>query len=105
SAATAPATGASSASVAPAAARPALDPNELSALEGLAARDPKNARARVELGNLNMDHERWADAVKWYSAALELEPQNADVRVDMGACLVSLGRGPEAIAAFDQAIA
>jgi cytochrome c-type biogenesis protein CcmH/NrfG len=100
------ATAPSGAAPAPGAARgAALDPNEVSALEGLASRDPKNARVRVELGNLNMDHERWADAVKWYQAALALEPKNADVRVDMGACLVSLGRAPEAIAAFDAAIA
>lgn len=87
------------------AARPALDPNEVHALEGLAGRDPKNTRARIELGNLHMDHEQWAEAVKWYSEALAIDPQNADVRVDMGACLVSLGKAPEAVAAFDQALA
>jgi tetratricopeptide (TPR) repeat protein len=87
-----------------AARRPALDPNEVSALEGLANRDPANAQVRIELGNLNMDHERWAEAVRWYNEALALEPRNADVRVDMGACLVSLGRAPEAVAAFDAAL-
>lgn len=94
--------GSAGASVAP---RAALDPNEVHALEGLAARDPKNARARIELGNLHMDHEQWAEAVKWYGEALAIDPRNADVRVDMGACLVSLGKAPEAVAAFDQAIA
>jgi tetratricopeptide (TPR) repeat protein len=84
--------------------RSAIDPNEVHALEGLAARDPKSARARIELGNLHMDHEQWAEAVKWYGEALTLEPQNADVRVDMGACLVSLGKAAEAVAAFDAAL-
>lgn len=88
-----------------AAGKASLDPNEVLALESLAGRDAKNARARVELGNLYMDHERWAEAVKWYGEALAIEPKNADVRVDMGACLVSLGRAPEAVAAFDAALA
>jgi tetratricopeptide (TPR) repeat protein len=100
-----PAAAAAPSGAASAAPRAALDPNEVHALEGLAGRDPKNARARIELGNLHMDHEQWAEAVKWYGEALAIEPQNADVRVDMGACLVSLGRAPEAVAAFDQAIA
>jgi cytochrome c-type biogenesis protein CcmH/NrfG len=83
----------------------ALDPNEVRALEALAGRDPKNARARIELGNVYMDHERWGDALQWYGEALAIDPKNADVRVDMGACLVSLGRAPEAVVAFDAALA
>jgi cytochrome c-type biogenesis protein CcmH/NrfG len=82
----------------------ALDPNEVKALESLARRDPKNTQARVELGNLLMDHEQWEGAARWYAEALALEPQNADVRVDMGACLVNSGKPEEAIAAFDLAL-
>ncbi len=100
-----PASAAAPPSAGAAPVRAALDPNEVHALEGLAARDPKNTRSRIELGNLHMDHEQWAEAVKWYGEALAIDPQNADVRVDMGACLVSLGRAPEAVAAFDQALA
>jgi len=101
SGAPAPASGAP----ATAAGHGALDPNEVRALEALAARDATNLRARVELGNLYMDHERWGDAVKWYGEALAIDPKNADVRVDLGACLVSLGRAPEAVVAFDAALA
>jgi cytochrome c-type biogenesis protein CcmH/NrfG len=99
-----PAAAASGAAVA-AASRPALDQNEVRALESLAGRDAKNVRARIELGNLYMDHERWGDALKWYGEALAIDPKNPDVRVDMGACLVSLGRAPEAVTAFDAALA
>jgi cytochrome c-type biogenesis protein CcmH/NrfG len=87
-----------------AAVTPDLDPNELRALESLAKRDPSNTRARIELGNLLMDHEQWDGAIRWYGEALTLEPANADVRVDMGACLVSSGKAAEAIAAFDLAL-
>ena len=82
----------------------ALDPNEVKALEALAAREPQNANARIELGNLFMDHERWDDAIRWYGEALKLDPKNADVRTDMGACLVHSGRAGEAVAVFDEAL-
>lgn len=82
----------------------ALDPNEVRALESLAQRDKASAAARIQLGNLYMDHERHEEAVKWYAEALGIDPKNADVRVDMGACLVSLGRAQEALAAFDLAL-
>lgn len=77
---------------APAHRAPVLDPNEVRALESLAARDVKSAEVRVELGNLLMDHERFEDAVRWYQEALALDPSNSDVRVDMGASFVSLHR-------------
>jgi cytochrome c-type biogenesis protein CcmH/NrfG len=48
-----------------------------------------------------MDHEQFDAAARWYGEALALDPQNPDVRVDMGACLVSLGKPAEAIAAFE----
>ena len=82
----------------------ALDPNEVKALEALAAREVQNANARVELGNLFMDHERWDDAIRWYGEALKLDPGNADVRTDMGACFVHGGRATEAVAVFDEAL-
>ena len=83
----------------------ALDPNEVRALESLAAREKNNVQARVELGNLLMDHGRYEDASRWYREALALAPDNNDVRVDLGACLVSAGKAEEALAEFDRAIA
>lgn len=82
----------------------ALDPNEVKALEALAAREPQNASARIELGNLFMDHERWDEAIRWYTEALKLDPGNADVRTDMGACFVHSGRPSEAVDVFDEAL-
>lgn len=89
----------------PAAAAPRpLDPNEVRALEALAQRDPANVNARIELGNLLMDHEQWDGAVRWYLEALKLDPRNADVRTDMGACLVHAGRPSDAVPVFDEAL-
>ena len=85
--------------------RPGLDPNEVRALEMLAAREPGNLEARIELGNLLMDHERWEEAIRWYREALALKPSQPDVLTDLGACLVHSGRPAEGLAEFDRALA
>ena len=71
------------------------DPNEVRALESLAAREKANVQARIELGNLLMDHSQFDEAARWYREALALAPDNNDVRVDLGACLVSAGKAGE----------
>ncbi|PYQ18943.1 MAG: hypothetical protein DMF81_23405, partial [Acidobacteria bacterium] len=81
------------------------DPNEVRALESLAAREKANVQARIELGNLLMDHSQFDEAARWYREALALAPDNNDVRVDLGACLVSAGKAGEALAEFDRALA
>ena len=81
------------------------DPNEVRALESLAARGKANVQARIELGNLLMDHSQFDEAARWYREALALAPDNNDVRVDLGACLVSAGKAGEALAEFDRALA
>jgi tetratricopeptide (TPR) repeat protein len=101
----APAVAASRVAPAAAAARPRVDPNEVAALESLAARRPQDAAVRVELGNLYMDAERWDDAIRWYREALAIEASLPDVATDLGACLVSAGRDKEALTALDQALA
>ena len=52
-----------------------------------------------------MDHNEYEDAVRWYREALALAPDNNDVRVDLGACLVSSGKASDALAEFDRALA
>src|SRR5712692_5210355 len=81
----------------PPASPPALDPNELKALESLATREKGNAQVRVELGNLLMDHSRFEEAARFYRDALALNPDQPDVRVDLGACLVNGGRPAEGL--------
>ena len=52
-------------SSAPAAA--VLDETKVKALTSVAEQQPPNAQARVELGNLYFDAERYDDAIKWYA--------------------------------------
>jgi tetratricopeptide (TPR) repeat protein len=92
---------------APAPAAPAgkrLNPDEVRAMESLAARQPGEASVRVELGNLYMDAERWDEAIRWYREALALNPALADTVTDLGACLVSAGRPAEGLAEFEKVL-
>jgi cytochrome c-type biogenesis protein CcmH/NrfG len=100
------------AAVAPPAAAPApaapagkrLNPDEVKAMESLAARQPGEVSVRVELGNLYMDAERWDEAIRWYREALALNPALADTITDLGACLVSAGRPAEGLAEFEKVL-
>jgi len=80
---------------------PAIDPDEVHAMEALAGRQPQDAAVRTELGNLYMDHERWDEAIRWYREALAIDPSNPDVRTDLGACFVHSGRPEQGLAEFD----
>ena len=82
-----------------------LDPNELRALESLAARDKSNVQVRLELGNLLMDHGRYEEAARWLREALALSPDSTDALVDLGACLLNLGRPADALAELEKALA
>jgi predicted Zn-dependent protease len=86
-------------------AAPAIDPNEVKALESLATRDKGNTQVRIELGNLYMDHQRYDEAARWYREALAVNPSQPDVIVDLGACLVNGGKAKEGLAEFERALA
>src|SRR5579862_2778839 len=49
-----------------------LDEAKVTAFKTVADKDPKNAEARVQLGNLYFDAERYSDAIKWYTEAFNL---------------------------------
>jgi cytochrome c-type biogenesis protein CcmH/NrfG len=87
-----------------AAAKAAIDPNEVQAMESLAARQPQDAAVRGELGTLYMDAQRWDEAIRWYGEALLLAPGNPDVTVDLGACYVHSGRPAEGLVRFDSVL-
>jgi tetratricopeptide (TPR) repeat protein len=88
---------------APAVAAP--DPNEVSALESLARRDPDDAGVRVELADLYRDHDRWDDAIRWYEEALASHPDLKDPRNDLGFCLINVGRPADALPEFEKVLA
>jgi len=61
-----------------------LDQAQVKAFTSVAEREPSNAVPRVQLGNLYFDAERYDEAIKWYSDALRLTPNDVDVSTDLG---------------------
>ena len=74
----------SSASVPGTPAPAILDETQVQALRTVVDRDPKNAVARAQLGNLYYDAGRYTDAIKWYSESLALNPKDVSVSTDLG---------------------
>jgi tetratricopeptide (TPR) repeat protein len=61
-----------------------LDETKAQALESVAARDPKNAIARSQLGDLYYDAGKYPEAIKWYQESLSLNPKDVSVSTDLG---------------------
>jgi len=61
-----------------------LDETKVQALQAVVARDPKNAVARGQLGDLYYDAGRYPDAIKWYEESLALNPKDVNVSTDLG---------------------
>ena len=81
-----------------------IDPARVKALEEEAAKDPKDARPRVQLGNLFFDGEKYPDAITWYEQALTLAPNNADVSTDLGVAYYYTNQNDRALAQFDRSL-
>jgi tetratricopeptide (TPR) repeat protein len=76
-----------------------LDETKVQALESVAQRDPKNALARAQLGDLYYDAGRYPEAIKWYQDSLSLNPKDVNVSTDLG---VSYYYNKETDRALDQ---
>jgi cytochrome c-type biogenesis protein CcmH/NrfG len=61
-----------------------LDESQVQALRNVVDRDPKNAVARTQLGNLYYDAGHFSDAIKWYTESLALNPKDPSVSTDLG---------------------
>ena len=61
-----------------------LDEAQAQALRTVVEKDPKNAVARAQLGNLYYDAGRYTDAIKWYGESLALNPNDVNVSTDLG---------------------
>jgi cytochrome c-type biogenesis protein CcmH/NrfG len=61
-----------------------LDEAQVQALRNVVDRDPKNAVARAQLGNLYYDAGRFTEAIKWYSESLAINPDDVSVSTDLG---------------------
>ena len=80
---------------------PALDEARVQTLTQSFEQDPKNADAAVQLGNTYFDAERYQDAIKWYSTALDIAPNNPDASTDLGVSYYYTGQTDRALQQFD----
>lgn len=103
---TAPAAAAASAN-APGAtqAPPPLDESRAAALKVTADRNLNDADARVQLGNLYFDAERYAEAIQWYDAALKVDPKNINASTDLGIAYYYTNKPDLALAQFEKSLA
>ena len=84
---------------------PRVDPAVVKQLQDTLQSDPKNFAALRELGNIRYDERNFADAAALYAIALEIQPDNADVRADRGGALLQADRVDEAIGELQAALA
>ena len=54
------------------------------ALGRILVADGRDAQARLDLGNLYFDSERFEDAARWYEQAIAIDPRNVGASTDLG---------------------
>jgi tetratricopeptide (TPR) repeat protein len=82
-----------------------LDERRAASLKQTADSNPKDARARIELGNVYFDAERFEDASRWYEDALKIDPRNVSVSTDLGISYYYLNQPDRALAQFERSLA
>ena len=70
----------------------------------MAEREPSNAAPRAQLGNLYFDAERYDDAIKWYSDALRLSPNEVEISTDLGVSYYYTNQPDKALEQFDRSL-
>ena len=79
---------------------PPLDEARVQDLMASASQDPTDPAARMALGNLYFDAERFAEAITWYEASLAIDPQNVDVSTHLGVSYYYTNQPERAIEQF-----
>jgi tetratricopeptide (TPR) repeat protein len=87
---------------------PVMDPTTFlrdeASLKSILGSNPKDLNALIRLGNLYYDNSKYQDAIEYYGKALEIDPNNVDVRTDRGSCYWSLGQADAAIGEFQKSL-
>jgi tetratricopeptide (TPR) repeat protein len=81
-----------------------LDETKVTALKTVAERETTNPKPRVELANLYFDAEKFDEAIKWYEAALKLNPSDVNVSTDLGVAYYYTNDPDKALAQLDRSL-
>jgi len=81
-----------------------LDQTQVNAFISVAEREPKNAAPRAQLGNLYFEAERYDEAIKWYSDALRLSPNEVEVSTDLGVSYYYANQPEKALEQFGRSL-
>ncbi|MGE5244690.1 MAG: tetratricopeptide repeat protein [Betaproteobacteria bacterium] len=88
----------------PAPAPATLDQSRVQALTSVAEKDPKNPQPRIELGNLYFDAEQYDNAIKWYTEAVKLAPNDVNLSTDLGVSYYYTNQPDRALEQFQHSL-
>ncbi len=83
---------------------PLLDESKVTAFKTMAEREPGNPKPRIELANLYFDSEKYDEAIKWYSDALKLTPNDVNVSTDLGVSYYYTNQADKALEQFSHSL-
>jgi Flp pilus assembly protein TadD len=75
---------------------------QIATLKEAIERDPKNADALIQLGNMYMDAAKYPEAIGYLNRALAVR-EDPNVLIDVGICLKETGQPEKALASFQRA--
>jgi tetratricopeptide (TPR) repeat protein len=101
----APTSGQASSALPSAPERRLVDPQEVKALEQMAADNPEDEEVRSRIGTLYLESGQYEQAVAWFREAVELKGDDLHLRNHMALALVGVGRIDEAISEYRAALA
>jgi tetratricopeptide (TPR) repeat protein len=81
-----------------------LDEAKVRGLEAQANASPNDPTPRIQLGNAYFDAERYADAIKWYQEALQMDPKNVNASTDLGVAYYYVNQPDRAIQQFEHSL-
>lgn len=77
---------------------------QIAELEAIVAREPGNADALFQLGEIHIQSGQWEKTITYFTRFLGLQPDNAHAHTDIGLAHMELGRYPQAEAALLKAV-
>jgi cytochrome c-type biogenesis protein CcmH/NrfG len=86
-------------------ASPPVDMAQVQQLQDRIKTDPHDYEALVQLANINFDQKNYVDGADLYKKALDIRPDDDDVRTDYGTMLFYQKRYDDAIAELNRVLA